>query len=116
MPAQTLVRLGMPLRRGGRLWTAPARTTGYCADYSQGNVPTGRRLLKTAEVDHHMPLFRVWREQRDTPWPTLLNFWGVRPSGNQSRGARGEMLDEANYRRKVAIEHVARNPCPHLAQ
>jgi hypothetical protein len=38
---------------------------------------SGRRLLKAAEVDHRVPLFQVWREQRDTPWPMLLAFWGL---------------------------------------
>jgi hypothetical protein len=37
---------------------------------------TGRRLWKSAEVDHRIPLFRVWKEYRDTPWPKLLDFWG----------------------------------------
>jgi hypothetical protein len=29
------------------------------------------------EVDHRIPLFRVWREYRDAPWPELLRYWGV---------------------------------------
>lgn len=35
------------------------------------------RLLRTAEIDHRMPLHRVWREHRGLPWPDLLDFWGV---------------------------------------
>ena len=38
---------------------------------------TGGRLWKDAEVDHRVPLFRVWREHRDAPWPKLLDFWGL---------------------------------------
>jgi hypothetical protein len=38
---------------------------------------SGRRLLRSAEVDHQVPLFRVWGEHRDTPWPALLAFWGL---------------------------------------
>jgi len=38
---------------------------------------TGRRLLRTAEVDHRQPLYRVWRDHRDLAWPQLLAFWGV---------------------------------------
>jgi hypothetical protein len=38
---------------------------------------SGRRLLRTAEVDHRVPLFRVWSEHRETAWPTLLAFWGL---------------------------------------
>jgi hypothetical protein len=61
-----------------RLWRAPraflrqlgARQGRRCAE-------TGRRLLRTAEVDHATPLFLVWRDHRDLPWPELLRFWGV---------------------------------------
>ena len=38
---------------------------------------TGRRLWRTAEVDHRVPLFRVWSEHRHTPWPALLDYWGL---------------------------------------
>jgi hypothetical protein len=36
-----------------------------------------RRLWRTAEVDHRVPLFRVWREHRDLAWRLLLRYWGV---------------------------------------
>lgn len=38
---------------------------------------SGGRLWKSAEVDHRVPLFRVWSEHRETPWPDLLNYWGL---------------------------------------
>ena len=38
---------------------------------------TGARLWKSAEVDHRVPLFRVWNEYRDAPWPKLLGYWGL---------------------------------------
>jgi hypothetical protein len=38
---------------------------------------TGGRLWRDAEVDHRVPLFRVWSEHRDVPWPKLLDFWGL---------------------------------------
>jgi len=38
---------------------------------------TGGRLWKSAEVDHRVPLFRVWSEHRDLGWPKLLDFWGL---------------------------------------
>jgi len=38
---------------------------------------SGGRLWKSAEVDHRVPLFRVWSEQQQTPWPDLLNYWGL---------------------------------------
>ena len=61
-----------------RLWNAPSdelrllkRLQGHrCA-------ATGKRLLRSSEVDHETPLFRVWREHRDGPWPELLGFWGL---------------------------------------
>jgi hypothetical protein len=28
-------------------------------------------------VDHRVPLYRVWSEYRDSPWPDLLNYWGM---------------------------------------
>jgi hypothetical protein len=37
----------------------------------------GSRLWKSAEVDHRVPLFRVWRECRDVTWPALLHYWGL---------------------------------------
>jgi hypothetical protein len=38
---------------------------------------TGRRLWKSAEVDHRVPLFRVWSEHREASWPRLLAYWGL---------------------------------------
>src|SRR5205085_881159 len=30
-----------------------------------------------AEVDHRVPLFRVWRDHRNEGWPKLLSYWGL---------------------------------------
>jgi hypothetical protein len=38
---------------------------------------TGGRLRNDAEVDHRVPLFRVWRDHRNDEWPKLLNYWGL---------------------------------------
>jgi len=38
---------------------------------------SGGRLWRNAEVDHRVPLFRVFAEHRDTPWPALLDYWGL---------------------------------------
>ncbi|KQT61592.1 hypothetical protein ASG52_01530 [Methylobacterium sp. Leaf456] len=38
---------------------------------------SGKRLLRGSEVDHRLPLYRVWREERDLPWPFLLSYWGA---------------------------------------
>ena len=61
-----------------KLWTAP-RTYLRPLRKLQGRLcpATGKRLLKSGEVDHRMALHRVWRERRDTPWPELLAFWGT---------------------------------------
>ena len=32
---------------------------------------------KNAEVDHRVPLYRVWNEYRGVPWPDLLHYWGL---------------------------------------
>ena len=61
-----------------KLWNAPsdhrrllARVQGHRCAITQ------KRLLRTAEVDHRVPLFEVWRDRRDLPWPELLAFWGA---------------------------------------
>jgi hypothetical protein len=61
-----------------QLWNAP-NAHAKLLRRLQGRrcASTGARLWKTSEVDHRMPLFRVWREHRDLPWPALLNFWGL---------------------------------------
>jgi hypothetical protein len=38
---------------------------------------SGRRLRKDAQVDHRIPLFQVWQDYRDRPWPDLLAYWGL---------------------------------------
>jgi hypothetical protein len=38
---------------------------------------TGGRLWRDAEVDHRIPLFRVWRDHRNDEWPKLLSYWGL---------------------------------------
>ena len=66
-----------------RLWNAPS-------DYDQmlrklqvrRCAQTGGRLWKTAEIDHCVPLFQVWAERRDEPWPVLLGYWGAPISGS----------------------------------
>jgi hypothetical protein len=62
-----------------KLWTAP-RAYLRPLRRLQGRLcpETGKRLLRTGEVDHRVPLHRVWREHRDLAWPELLSFWGVR--------------------------------------
>jgi hypothetical protein len=61
-----------------RLWNAPSDYARVLKRLQARRCATsGGRLWKTAEVDHRVPLFRVWREHRDTAWPALLAYWGV---------------------------------------
>jgi len=55
---------------------------------------TGRRLLRTAEVDHRVPLFQVWRDHRDCPWPDLIAFWGAPNLQVVAAGAHREKCAE----------------------
>jgi hypothetical protein len=60
------------------LWTGPSDYARVLKRLQQRRcAQSGGRLWKTAEVDHRVPLFRVWREHRHTQWPSLLGFWGV---------------------------------------
>ncbi|HEY4200301.1 MAG TPA: hypothetical protein VGM83_07045 [Devosiaceae bacterium] len=61
-----------------QLWNAPSNHAKLLRKLQARRCATsGARLLRTSEVDHRMPLFRVWHEHRETDWPTLLNYWGL---------------------------------------
>ena len=61
-----------------QLWNAPSEQAILLRRLQQRRcATTGARLWKTSEVDHRVPLFRVWRDHRDTDWPTLLGYWGL---------------------------------------
>jgi len=61
-----------------KLWTVPGDHLHRLKGLQQRRCRlTGERLGKDAEVDHRVPLFAVWRDHRDRPWPELLDFWGV---------------------------------------
>lgn len=61
-----------------KLWVAPSdQVKALKARQRHRCAASGKRLFKTAEVDHRVPLYRVWREHRDAPWPTLLDYWGA---------------------------------------
>ena len=66
---------------------------------------SGRRLLRSAEVDHRVPLFRVWGEHRDTPWPALLAFWGLPNLQVINRDVHAaKCAGEATYRGQSRLE------------
>jgi hypothetical protein len=61
-----------------KLWTAPSEYDRQLRKRQKRRCgASGERLLKGAEVDHRTPLFRVWRQHRDRPWPELLAYWGT---------------------------------------
>lgn len=61
-----------------KFWTAPSDHRTLLATLQARRCAlSGRRLLKTAHVDHRIPLFEVWRDRRDVPWPDLIAHWGV---------------------------------------
>lgn len=82
-------------------WTAPSDYARILKRLQQRRcAETGGRLWKTAEVDHRVPLFRVWREHRDTPWPALLGFWGMPNLQVINRDVHaGKCAAEAQFRR-----------------
>jgi hypothetical protein len=70
---------------------------------------TGARLWKTAEVDHRIPLYRVWREHRAAAWPDLLAFWGLPNLQVINRDAHAaKCAAEAGDRRKVRLDAPSR--------
>jgi hypothetical protein len=61
-----------------QFWTAPSDHVRLLRRLQARRCgETGGRLWKSAEVDHRIPLFRVWSEHRDAPWPVLLDYWGL---------------------------------------
>ena len=61
-----------------QLWSAPSHWVRPLKRLQRHKcAATGRRLFRTGEVDHRIPLFQVWREHRQMPWPALLRFWSV---------------------------------------
>jgi hypothetical protein len=79
-----------------RFWNAPSEHDRLLKRVQRHRcAATQRRLLRDAEVDHRIPLFRVWRDARDAPWPELLAFWGV---------PNLQVINRDAHRRKCAEE------------
>jgi len=69
---------------------------------------SGKRLLTSAEVDHRMPLFRVFKERRELPWPQLLGFWGLPNLQVINRDAHAaKCAAEAGYRSQARADTAA---------
>ncbi len=83
-----------------KLWNAPSEYGRLLRRVQMRRcAQTGKRLWKTAEVDHRVPLFQVWSERRQTPWPDLLAYWGLPNLQVINRDAHVEKCArEAGYR------------------
>jgi hypothetical protein len=61
-----------------QFWNAPSSQAQLLRRLQARRRSQARqRLWKGAEVDHRVPLFRVWNEYRSTSWPELLDYWGL---------------------------------------
>jgi hypothetical protein len=61
-----------------QFWTAPSDHARLLRRLQARRCgESGGRLWKSAEVDHRIPLFRVWSEYRDAPSSALLDYWGL---------------------------------------
>jgi hypothetical protein len=94
-------------------WNAPSGEAALLRRLqARRSGQTGRRLWKSAEVDHRVPLFRVWSEHRDLPWPKLLDFWGLPNLRVINRDAHAtKCAIEAQDRRAARSEYLS---CPLL--
>ena len=87
-------------------WHAPSEHAVLIRRLQQRRcTQTGLRLLRSAEVDHRVPLFRVWQEHRHSPWPALLSYWGLPNLQVINREAHvAKCAAEASYRSLARIE------------
>lgn len=90
------------------LWNAPSDFVRVLKRLqAQRCGETGKRLRKTAEVDHRLPLYRVWREHRHDGWPRLLAYWGIPNLQVINRDAHAaKCAGEASDRRANAPQSV----------
>jgi hypothetical protein len=95
-----------------RLWVAPSDHDRILRRLqSRRCAETGGRLWNNAEIDHRVPLFQVWRERRETPWPVLLDYWGLPNLRVINRDAHAEKCaGEAEYRRLSRRGCVPQSP------
>lgn len=68
---------------------------------------SGARLSRTAEVDHRVPLFRVWRERSLLQWPEMLDFWGAGNLQVVNRAAHAAKC-EAERAQRVRLARLER--------
>jgi hypothetical protein len=101
-----------------KFWSAPSDQVRLLKRVQKRRcAATGGRLLRGAEVDHAVPLFRVRREHRDTPWPDLLAFWGAPNLRVVNRGAHvekcaAEAADRARFRAAAPLSPLGASSPP----
>jgi hypothetical protein len=95
-----------------RLWNAPSDHDRMLRRLQARRcAETGGRLWKTAEIDHRVPLFRVWREHHNTPWPELLSYWGVPNLQVINRDVHAaKCAEEARSRSATAMPQATSGP------
>jgi hypothetical protein len=100
-----------------KFWNAPTEYARHLKRLQRHRcAETGKRLWKTAEIDHRVPLFRVWRDMRDAPWPALLSYWGVPNLQMINRDAHvTKCASEANHRAQHRSATVASTPLASVA-
>jgi hypothetical protein len=86
-----------------QFWNAPSGEARLLRRLqARHRAQSGGRLWKNAEIDHRIPLFRVWSELRETPWPRLLDYWGLPNLQVINRDAHAaKSATEARERRDV---------------
>jgi hypothetical protein len=61
-----------------QFWNAPSEQAPLLRRLQERRCGhTGSRLWKDAEIDHRVPLYHVWSENRTSAWPDLLAYWGL---------------------------------------
>lgn len=93
---------------GAGLWRFLAERQGWvCAETGKPLREPAGYLLRTPEVDHKVPLWRVRAEAAQHQWPDVLRFWDIgnlqalSPEGHRLKTAR-EAAERAAIRRAAA--------------
>jgi hypothetical protein len=91
-----------------RLWTSPRTQVQFLKRFQKRRcAETSKRLITGAEIDHRIPLHRVWHERSNHEWPTMLAFWGVPNLQVINADAHAaKCLAEAQARRGLGILHI----------
>ena len=101
-----------------QFWNAPSEQAPLLRRLQARRcTQTGGRLWRDAEVDHRVPLYRVWSEYRGTPWPDLLNYWGmpnlqvINRDAHTLKSTMRRAIEAPSARRWLGIPRSAHNDC-----